>query len=210
MADLFCCKCCNKKFKKEDYKKWKTLESLVYLPIELKSIAHLSKRDDYIHTKWYNHLILPDVKPIYNDQHKCWKTPLKPWDYMCPKSQCIICLVKTGESPNFKDRNQFNYHRKNICKFKNVDYKQFIQNKCYSRDTTLLEALNAIESDPEQEQESEQEPEPEPEPEPKIEPFFLDKTKKQQDIIRLEAMERAKGYKKCKSEIKIDNKISNY
>jgi len=189
MGDFFNCYVCDKKFIKKDYKKPDGIMKVDYARREHRCYLATKWNDEDLNkTKWFNHLILPSEDPKGR--------VLKPWEFRCPNSMCIICFVKTGDSPYFKDRNAFKYHRskRGDCPYKKINYKQYIMSKVYEQDKTFANMLDCI-----------PDPEPEPEPEPVVEEkeededppvhtyFSLDKSPAELARLRREAMKRAKA-----------------
>jgi len=193
----FNCPTCCKKFLKSDYKKPEQFANLYKFHEYRDNFANVAiKGHPFTKTKYFQHLVQPKRLPVRDEKYKCWRVAPKPFHFVCPKSVCILCYSKTGKSPSFSNRDQFNYHRRKNCPYKDCDYKQFIKSQGYDEDTTFATMLEC-DSDPE--------PEPEPEPEPVVEEkeededppvhtyFSLDKSPAELARIRREAMKRAKA-----------------
>lgn len=141
----FECITCSKKFLESDYKKPHILSDLDTHRYRSDLATHYINETEFGKSKWMNHLCLPINKPQRHPSGKCFiagKGP-KPFHFVCPKSTCIICLVKTGEAPQFSTRDQFNYHRRS-CPYREINYREFIRLKHYDTDTTLSNAMEVL------------------------------------------------------------------
>tara|TARA_R110002110_G_scaffold116940_2_gene288979 strand:+ start:690 stop:1346 length:657 start_codon:yes stop_codon:yes gene_type:complete len=150
----FCDNTCNKKFAKKDYKNCDKLETLNTIRYKSSLGDHYIDDTKFSKSEYFQHLTLPLVKPVRKTTPcgvKYLEPRPKPWHYICPRATCIICLVKTGQSEDFTNRNQFNYHRKANCPFKHIKYSPYIRAKKYDDDNTLSVALECISSDEEEE-----------------------------------------------------------
>lgn len=151
----FSCNTCGKKFNRKDYKNCDKLATLDTIRNRSVLADHHIDNTDFSKTKYFQHLTLPLIKPVRKTTLSgiTYKEPLpKPWHYICPKSMCIICCVKTGKSDTFTTRDQFNYHRRANCPYKHINYTDYIRRKLYDTDTTLSQALEALSSDEEEEE----------------------------------------------------------
>lgn len=173
----FNCNTCSKKFDRKDYKNCDKLETLDTNRNKGALGDHHIDGTNFSKTKYFQHLTIPITKSVRKTTtcgHNYLEPRIKPWLYICPKSRCIICLVKTGNSDTFTTRDQFNYHRKANCPYDQIKYADYIRRKLYDSDNTLSTALECISSD---EEEVEEKPREDPsESESSEEEEILDET----------------------------------
>ena len=154
----FECKTCSKKFLKSDYSKPDSLPGLDTHRYRSDLASHYIKESKFGKSKWMNHLCLPINKLQRHESDQGWIPSMgpKPYHFICPKSTCIICLVKTGTAPQFTSRDKWNYHRR-TCPFRKENYNEFISLKKYDTDSTLSNAMEVLSDEEIEEEEIEEE-----------------------------------------------------